>query len=76
MSTTDERIRKRKGFKSPMLILGFTMTFIYFVLGIYFLSNAKSLPGIPNQFRIAFAAMLMVYGAYRSWRIYTDYYRN
>lgn len=72
MSSSDERIRKRKGYRSPMLILGLTMTVIYFILGIVFLLKPDALPNVPANFRIGFSVMLLVYGAYRSWRLYAD----
>ncbi len=31
--SSDDRIRKKRSFRNPMLIVGFVMTIFYFVLG-------------------------------------------
>ena len=75
MSTTDERIRKRRAFRNPMFIIGAAMTVFYFVLGTLLLVNTQFLPNIPEDFRQIFAVMVLVYGGYRGWRAYMDYRR-
>ena len=72
--STDERLSNRRFIRNPMLILGFTMTAIYFGLGIYLFLDKSFLAGIPSEFRNIFAAMLLIYGAYRGWRVYADYF--
>jgi hypothetical protein len=72
--STDERIRKRRNFRSPMLILGFTMTLFYFGLGAWLLLDPTFLSGIPTDFRKIFASMVLIYGAYRGWRVYADFF--
>ena len=69
---TDDRIRRRATFRRPMLLLLIAMTIIYIGLGAYILINPRFLPGIPVDFRNIFAIMLLIYGAYRAWRIYAD----
>lgn len=75
MATTDERIRNRKTFRNPMLILGFSMTFFYIGLSALLLLFPNFLSKIPEQFRNIFAIMLLIYGTYRGWRVYADYFR-
>lgn len=71
---TDERIRNRKSFRTPLLILGFSMTLFYVCLGSWLLIDKSFLSGIPVEFRDIFAIMLLLYGAYRGWRVYADYF--
>lgn len=82
---SDERIRSQSGFRWPMLILGLAMTLIYILLGLYILWGYKSfywvpaeirlgVARIPDEFRTIFAIMLLIYGSYRGWRVYSDYF--
>lgn len=71
---TDDRIRTRRNFRNPMLLLGGIMTIFYLALGSYILVEKSFLPGIPADFRSTFAVMLLIYGAYRGWRVYADYF--
>lgn len=71
--SSDERIR-RSGVRIPMLILGAAITLIYFGLGGYLLLDPTFLPQIPTEFRNIFAVLLLVYGFYRGWRTYADYF--
>jgi hypothetical protein len=70
--STDERIRNRPNFRTPLLILGIAMTFFYIVLGSLLLLKKDFLPTIPDTFRNIFAVMILVYGSYRGWRVYAD----
>ncbi len=72
--SSDERIRNRRHFRNPMLIIGITMTVFYFCFGTYLLVSADALPNVPVEFRNIFASMLLIYGSYRGWRIYQDYF--
>lgn len=74
MATTDDRIRNRRDFRNPMLILGAAMTLFYIALGSYILANKSFLPAIPADFRTVFAVLLLIYGIYRGWRVYSDYF--
>lgn len=57
-----------------MLILGLSMTAFYVVLGAWLLLDKNFLGYIPTEFRTIFAIMLLVYGSYRGWRVYADYF--
>ena len=72
--STDERLRRSRFIRNPMLLLGFAMTAIYIGLGGYLLLDKSFLPGIPTEFRNIFAGMLLIYGTYRGWRVYADYF--
>ena len=72
--STDERLRNRRNLWSPLLILGLVMTLFYLGFGAYLLLDKSFLPGIPSEFRNIFAIMLLVYGSYRGWRVYADYF--
>lgn len=74
--STDERIRKRSAFRSPMVILGMTMILFYIVLGSWLLLDPGFLSYIPTDFRNIFAGMVLIYGIYRGWRIYVDYIKT
>lgn len=71
--STDERVRKRRTFRSPMMIIGLAMTVFYVVLGAWLLLDKSFLPGVPKEFRDVFAAMVLIYGSYRGWRVWADY---
>lgn len=72
--STDERIRKGRPFRTPLLILGIFMTLFYLGLGAWLLLDKSFLPGIPVEFRNIFAIMVLVYGTYRGWRLYADHF--
>lgn len=72
MSTSDDRVRRRANARLPILILGGAMTLFYLGLGSAILLFPNILPKIPAEFRNIFAGMLLIYGAYRGWRIYAD----
>ncbi|MBK8555345.1 MAG: hypothetical protein IPL65_06010 [Lewinellaceae bacterium] len=71
--STAERLRHRSGIKTPMMILGVTMTLFYIGLGCYILLNKDFLGNIPADLRKVFAIMILVYGAYRGYRLYADH---
>jgi len=72
--SSDDRIRNRRTARMPMLILGLSMTAFYVVLGAWLLLDKSFLSYIPTEFRNIFAGMLLVYGTYRGWRVYADYF--
>ena len=72
--SSDERIRKKINFRNPMLIIGFLMTVFYLVLGGMLLLDQTFLPGVSEDFRKVFAAMLLLYGSYRGWRVWADHF--
>jgi hypothetical protein len=72
--SSDDRIRKRLSFRQPLLIIGLSMTIFYIGLGAWLLLDKSFLSGIPADFRNIFAIMVLVYGLYRSWRVYADYF--
>ena len=72
--SSDDRIRNNRSFRNPVLIVGFVMTLFYFVFGGWLLLDKTLLPGIPADFRNLFAAMLLIYGFYRGWRVWADYF--
>ncbi len=72
--STDDRIRKRRNFRMPLLILGLSMTVFYLGLGSWLLLDKSFLADIQLEFRNIFATMLLIYGIYRGWRVYADYF--
>jgi hypothetical protein len=70
---SDDRIRRKKAVKQPLLILGASMTLIYLGLGAWLFLDKNFLPGIQTEFRNIFATMLLVYGFFRGWRFWQDY---
>jgi len=71
--SSDDRIRKKQTLRMPMLILGLSMTAFYVILGSWLLIDKHFLGYIPSEFRNIFATMLLIYGIYRGWRVYSDY---
>jgi hypothetical protein len=74
MSTSDDRIRRR--IRTPLIITGVIMTLFYLGMGAYIIFNSGFLPKIPDQFRTLFGSLLIIYGVYRSWRMYEDHIRD
>jgi cytochrome c biogenesis protein CcdA len=70
--STDDRIRNKRIFKNPILLVGGVMTLFYLILGSLLLLNQQFLNYIEAPFRNIFAGMLIIYGLYRGWRIYAD----
>lgn len=62
--------------RSPFLILGVLMTVAYLILGALFIFTTTFFPSIESVFRTPFGAMLMMYGAFRGWKVYDRYYAN
>jgi hypothetical protein len=71
--SSDDRIRKKLSFRNPLLVVGLVMTVFYISLGIWLLADKSSLPGIPDDFRKIFAALVLIYGSYRGWRVWADH---
>lgn len=72
--TSDERIRNRRSFRNPMLLFGIVMIVFYFSFGFFMLLSPDALPGVSTEFLRIFAALLLIYGTYRGWRIYKAYF--
>ncbi|MCS6928811.1 MAG: hypothetical protein NZM43_04860 [Saprospiraceae bacterium] len=70
------REHRRRTLRGPLLIFGTVMTIIYLSLGVLLLAKRDFFADIPIEFRNIFAVLLLVYGLYRGWRVYWDYYRN
>jgi hypothetical protein len=43
-------------------------------LALWILLDKSFLTGIPTEFRNIFAVMLLGYGVFRGWRVYSDYF--
>ena len=74
MSFSDDRIRGR--IRLPLIIMGGFMVLFYLGMGSYILFDGSFLPKIPEQFRTIFASLLIIYGGYRSWRLYEDHIKK
>lgn len=74
MAYSDDRIKKR--IRLPLIITGVVMVLFYFGMGLYILFNPSFLYKIPKDYRTLFASLLLIYGAYRSWRLYMDHLRD
>ncbi|MFN0174183.1 MAG: hypothetical protein ACKVU0_06005 [Saprospiraceae bacterium] len=72
--SSDNRIRNRGNVRMPLIILGLCMTAIYIGLGSWLLLDKSFISYIPLEFRNIFAVLLLVYGTYRGWRVYADYF--
>ena len=71
---TNDRLRKRGSIRTPMVIFASAMTVFYLGLGSYLFLDKSFLPGIPADFRNIFAGLLIIYGLYRGYRIYSDHF--
>ena len=74
--STDDRIRNTRKFRNPLFILGIAMTAFYVILGSLLLFVKDFLPEVRSEFRNIFAGMVIIYGVYRGWRVYADYYQK
>lgn len=72
--STDERIRNRSSLRYPLMIIGAVMAIFFIGFGAYLLIDKDFLPQIPAQFRNIFAVMLLLYGIFRGWRVYSEYF--
>ncbi|MBL7803953.1 MAG: hypothetical protein JNL02_09480 [Saprospiraceae bacterium] len=73
--SSDERIRKRQGpFRTAMLIIGLSMTIFFIGFGAWLLLVPASIPDLPAEYRNIFGVTVLVYGIYRGWRVYADYF--
>ena len=71
--STDQRIRNNRSFRTLMLVIGIVMVLIFYGVGIFMLVSPDTFT-VPPEFLKIFAALLLVYGTYRGWRIYQDYF--
>ena len=74
--TSDQRIRNRRSFRNPMLVFGIAMVLFYYCFGIFLLISPETFTNVPAEFLRLFSAMLLIYGTYRGWRIYQDYFKR
>lgn len=72
--SADDRIRNRRTFRNPMLIMGAGMAIFFVFFGAYLLLDKDFLPEISIQFRNIFAVMVLLYGIFRGWRVYSEYF--
>jgi len=72
--STDERIRKRRSLRNPLIIMGAAMALFFVFFGAYLLIDKAFLPEIPIEFRNIFAVMVLLYGIFRGWRVYSEYF--
>ena len=74
--TSDQRIRNRRSFRNPMLVFGIVMILFYYCFGIFLLLSPGTFTTVPAEFLRLFSGLLLVYGTYRGWRIYQDYFKQ
>lgn len=72
--STDDRIRKRRTLRTPFVIMGVAMTIFFIGFGVYLLLDKNFLPHISAEFRNIFAVVVIIYGAFRGWRVYSEYF--
>ncbi|MBX2892811.1 MAG: hypothetical protein KF734_17915 [Saprospiraceae bacterium] len=72
--STDERIRKRPKLRTPLIIMGAAMSFFFVCFGAYILIDKNFMADIPNEFRNIFAVVVLIYGVFRGWRVYSEYF--
>jgi hypothetical protein len=71
--STDERIRNDRNYRRSMILMGGIMTLFYLTLGSLLLLRIVILPADLIQFQNIFAALLLIYGGYRGYRLYIDH---
>ena len=74
--STDQRIRSRRLFRHPMLIIGGAMVIFYLCFGIFIFLRKDVFADFPAEFLHIFATLLIVYGVYRGWRLYEEYFKS
>jgi hypothetical protein len=72
--STDDRIRNRRSLRTPLIIMGAAMAIFFVCFGAYLLIDRSFLPHIPVEFRNIFAIMVLIYGVFRGWRVYSEYF--
>ncbi len=66
--------RRRRQVRMPMLILGGVMILFYLIMGGVLLAKPDWFPGVAIEILRIFGAMLLIYGGYRAWRLYSEYF--
>jgi hypothetical protein len=56
-----------------MLIMGSIMVLTFLAVGVSLLLNFDFVKGVPESYRGFLGTVILLYGAYRGWRIYSDY---
>ena len=72
--STDDRIRNRRSLRNPLMIMGAAMAIFFVCFGAYLLIDKTFLSHIPTEFRNIFAIMVLLYGVFRGWRVYSEYF--
>lgn len=72
--STDDRIRNRRSLRNPLMIMGAAMAIFFVCFGAYLLIDRSFLSQIPTEFRNIFAIMVLLYGVFRGWRVYSEYF--
>lgn len=72
--STDDRIRNRRSLRNPLMIIGAVMAIFFVCFGAYLLIDKTFLTRIPAEFRNIFAVMILLYGVFRGWRVYSEYF--
>ena len=73
--SSSDRIRRSRSVTNPMKWFGMVMSGFYLVAGLFILFDKKYVVGIPPDLKNIFAILLLIYGIYRGWRVYMDYWR-
>ncbi len=72
--SSDDRIRKRPNLRTPIVLMGAAMAIFFVCFGAYLLIDQSFLPHIPTEFRNIFAVMVLIYGVFRGWRVYSEHF--
>ena len=59
-----------------MKYLGIAIASIYIIVGALILTNSTAMAGIPRQYALPFGSLLMAYGLFRGYRVYTKYFKS
>jgi hypothetical protein len=59
-----------------MKYMGIIMALLYLVLGVAVITSSNGLFNLPEPYAKIFGSILILYGAFRSFRIYQKYFRD
>jgi len=59
-----------------MKLFGVIMVLVYIAVGIALITNPGGIFNMPAQFSIPAGGLLIVYGCFRGFRLYQDYFKS
>lgn len=66
---------KDSKFDLVMKLIGIIMSLVYVIAGALVITNSSALFNVPTSYAFAVGSLLVVYGLFRGYRVYTKYFK-